>query len=76
MTEYTEMKILDRFGEKGKYHPDLFRKFMDWYKLALEPGISHHNYPDKVSTDRYTSFNRKALIIPALEKYQWLKEIF
>ena len=39
MTEYYRDEDLDRFGEIGKYHPDLFRKFMDWYTSALEPGI-------------------------------------
>jgi|SRR5208283_4267851 len=39
MTEYYRNEDLDRFGEIGKYHPDLFRKFMDWYNSALEPGL-------------------------------------
>ncbi len=39
MTEYYRNEDLDRFGEIGKYQPDLFRKFMDWYNSALEPGI-------------------------------------
>ncbi len=39
MTEYYKDEDLDRFGEIGKYHPDLFRKFMDWYNAALEPGV-------------------------------------
>jgi hypothetical protein len=37
MTEYYRDEDLDRFGEIGKYHPDLFRKFMNWYTSALEP---------------------------------------
>jgi len=39
MTEYYRDEDLERFGEIGKYNPDLFRKFMDWYTTALEPGL-------------------------------------
>lgn len=39
MTEYYREEDLDRFGEIGRYNPELFRKFMAWYKSALEPGI-------------------------------------
>lgn len=39
MTEYYRDEDLDRFGEIGKCNPELFRKFMDWYNSALEPGI-------------------------------------
>lgn len=39
MTENYRDEDLDRFGEIGKYQPDLFRKFMDWYNSALEPGV-------------------------------------
>jgi 4-carboxymuconolactone decarboxylase len=39
MTEYYRGEDLDRFGEIGKFKPELFRKFMDWYNSALEPGI-------------------------------------
>ncbi len=39
MTEYYRGEDLDRFGEVGKFKPELFRKFMDWYNSALEPGI-------------------------------------
>lgn len=39
MPEYYRDEDLDRFGEIGKYQPDLFRKFMDWYNSALEPGV-------------------------------------
>jgi 4-carboxymuconolactone decarboxylase len=38
MTEYYRDEDLDRFGEIGKYYPELFRKFMDCYNFALEPG--------------------------------------
>ena len=38
MTEYYRDEDLDRFGEIGKYKPELFSKFMDWYNSALEPG--------------------------------------
>jgi hypothetical protein len=31
MTEYYRDEDLARFGEIGKYNPDLFRKFLDWY---------------------------------------------
>lgn len=39
MTEYYKDEDLSRFGEIGKYKPDLFKKFMDWYASSLEPGI-------------------------------------
>jgi alkylhydroperoxidase/carboxymuconolactone decarboxylase family protein len=39
MTEYYRDEDLERFGEIGKYNPELFRKFMSWYNSALEPGI-------------------------------------
>ena len=39
MTEYYKEEDLERFGEIGKYNPELFRKFMAWYNSALEPGI-------------------------------------
>jgi 4-carboxymuconolactone decarboxylase len=39
MTKYYRGEDLDRFGEVGKFKPELFRKFMDWYNSALEPGI-------------------------------------
>lgn len=39
MTEYYREEDLDRFGEIGKHNPELFRKFMSWYKSALDPGI-------------------------------------
>lgn len=29
---------LDRFGEVGRNKPELFRKFMDWYASAMQPG--------------------------------------
>lgn len=35
---YYEEKDLDRFGEVGKYRPDLFAKFMDWYNASQEDG--------------------------------------
>jgi alkylhydroperoxidase/carboxymuconolactone decarboxylase family protein len=38
MTEYYKTEDLDRFGDVGKHNKDLFRKFMDWYNSALEPG--------------------------------------
>jgi alkylhydroperoxidase/carboxymuconolactone decarboxylase family protein len=39
MTEYYKPEDLDRFGEVGKHNPALFKKFIDWYASALEPGI-------------------------------------
>ena len=39
MTEYYREEDLERFGEIGKYNPELFRKFMAWYNAALEPGM-------------------------------------
>jgi alkylhydroperoxidase/carboxymuconolactone decarboxylase family protein len=39
MPDYYKEEDLERFGEIGKYNPELFKKFMDWYNSALEPGI-------------------------------------
>jgi 4-carboxymuconolactone decarboxylase len=39
MGDYYEKDDLDRFGEIGKYKPELFKKFMEWYNSALEPGL-------------------------------------
>jgi len=39
MSEYYKDEDLGRFGEIGKYNPQLFRKFMDWYNSSLEPGL-------------------------------------
>ena len=39
MTEYYKTEDLDRFGEMGKSSPELFKKFMDWYTAALQPGV-------------------------------------
>lgn len=39
MTEYYRDEDLNRFGEIGKYNPELFGKFMDWYNSALAPGV-------------------------------------
>jgi len=39
MTEYYRPEDLDRFGEVGMHNPALFKKFMDWYTSALEPGM-------------------------------------
>ena len=38
MGDYYNDEDLDRFGEIGKHRPELFRKFMDWYTSALQPG--------------------------------------
>jgi alkylhydroperoxidase/carboxymuconolactone decarboxylase family protein len=39
MTEYYKAEDLDRFREVGRHNPALFRKFMEWYNAALEPGL-------------------------------------
>jgi len=39
MSDYYKAEDLDRFGEVGKYNPDLFNKFMAWYNASLEPGL-------------------------------------
>jgi 4-carboxymuconolactone decarboxylase len=39
MGDYYEREDLDRFGEIGKYKPELFKKFMEWYNSTLEPGL-------------------------------------
>ena len=39
MTEYYKREDLERFGEVGKHNPALFKKFIDWYTSALEPGV-------------------------------------
>lgn len=38
MGDYYKPEDLDRFGEIGKHNPALFKKFMEWYNSALEPG--------------------------------------
>jgi alkylhydroperoxidase/carboxymuconolactone decarboxylase family protein len=38
MPEYYKDEDLDRFGEIGKFKPELFRKFMDWYNSSLHAG--------------------------------------
>jgi alkylhydroperoxidase/carboxymuconolactone decarboxylase family protein len=38
MGDYYNDNDLDRFGEIGKHSTELFRKFMDWYTSALQPG--------------------------------------
>lgn len=38
MTDYYRAEDLDRFSEVGRSNPELFRKFMDWYSAALQPG--------------------------------------
>ena len=35
---YYEEEDLERFGEVGKYSPELFEKFMDWYQACQEEG--------------------------------------
>lgn len=39
MTEYYKAEDLDRFGEVGKHNTALFKKFLEWYNAALEPGV-------------------------------------
>jgi alkylhydroperoxidase/carboxymuconolactone decarboxylase family protein len=38
VTEYYKAEDLDKFGDVGKHNPALFKKFIDWYTSALEPG--------------------------------------
>ena len=38
MGDYYNDEDLERFGDIGKHRPELFRKFMDWYTSALQPG--------------------------------------
>lgn len=38
MGDYYREEDLDRFGDIGKYNPELFKKFMEWYTASLEPG--------------------------------------
>lgn len=38
MGDYYKEDDLERFGEVGKYAPELFTKFMQWYNSALKPG--------------------------------------
>lgn len=35
---YYEEEDLDRFGEVGKYAPELFEKFMAWYQACQDEG--------------------------------------
>lgn len=39
MADYYRDEDLARFGEMGKQHPELFKKFMDWYTSSLAPGL-------------------------------------
>ena len=39
MSDYYREEDLERFKEIGKHSPELFKKFMDWYTSALEPGL-------------------------------------
>ena len=39
MSDYYRAEDLDRFPDVGKHSPELFKKFMDWYQAALEPGV-------------------------------------
>jgi alkylhydroperoxidase/carboxymuconolactone decarboxylase family protein len=39
MGDYYRDEDLKRFGEIGKYNPELFRKFMDWYNAAMDEGV-------------------------------------
>lgn len=39
MSEYYKAEDLGRFNEVGKYSPELFRKFMEWYNASLQPGL-------------------------------------
>lgn len=38
MSDYYMSEDLKRMGEIGKYKPEAFKKFMDWYSASLEPG--------------------------------------
>ena len=38
MTEYYKSEDLDKFSEVGKHGSALYKKFIDWYTSALEPG--------------------------------------
>ena len=39
MSDYYKAEDLGRFSEIGKYKPELFKKFMEWYNATLEPGL-------------------------------------
>ena len=39
MGDYYDNEDLGRFGEIGKFSPELFQKFMAWYNASLEPGL-------------------------------------
>ena len=39
MSDYYKEEDLERFKEIGYHSPELFKKFMDWYNSALEPGL-------------------------------------
>ncbi len=39
MSDYYRKEDLPRFGEVGKYQPELFRKFMEWYNSAMSEGV-------------------------------------
>jgi alkylhydroperoxidase/carboxymuconolactone decarboxylase family protein len=39
MTDYYKPEDLDRFGEVGKHNSALFKKFINLYTSAQEPGV-------------------------------------
>ncbi len=39
MGDYYKEEDLERFGDIGKFKPELFKKFMAWYNSTLEPGL-------------------------------------
>jgi 4-carboxymuconolactone decarboxylase len=39
MGDYYREEDLERFTEVGKYSPELFQKFMEWYNASLKPGL-------------------------------------
>ena len=38
MSDYYRQEDLERFGEIGKFSPDLCKRFMEWYNASLQPG--------------------------------------
>lgn len=38
MGDYYKEEDLGRFNEIGRFGPELFKKFMDWYNASLQPG--------------------------------------
>jgi 4-carboxymuconolactone decarboxylase len=39
LSDYYKEEDLNKFGEVGKYGPELFEKFMQWYTASMQAGV-------------------------------------